>query len=506
MDYTAEAQGAQDLGALETAMLNTSRIAQSGLKLIDPLSTSVQMWTKAGTAIGEYTDHFVIANQAMYWPQTSNDSVEYHKAVESTRTGLVTSHDAITGGSAGGGIPLLLENVGRNIQYAADTVKAIQEYVDKQLAALAIANGPKTGGASKGGGVTSTPSAADQAAAKDAMFKLLKPEVVRAGGTLNSLGTFLRQSGKTLLSASSQLKWVGPGAGAGAPGGVPGAAPGGVPSTAPGGVPGGAPTDAGAPPGQDAGGAEAGAGGETPGAGGEMPGGDTGLAGMPPAAAPAMPPPVKLPTIPGPNLPGMPPPVAIPPIAPLPVRPGTGARGIGRIGGGGPGGIGGGIGGGPVKGDGGLKTGNGFQQIPRAGQQVSATPVPSGGQAPAAPSGLSSGSGAGAGSAGGGMPPMMPPMGGAGAGGGGRNGKGSPLRPVGRRRERRDEDTPGVPVGLRGRAGKDLPGAFPAVPANTRRRQDSGPSAETLQLLDEELWQVDETEAAAPQATPRLTN
>ncbi|MET7282297.1 hypothetical protein ABZS29_28975 [Kribbella sp. NPDC005582] len=493
MDYSQIATDAMDLTMLISAMQDISDKAQSGLNLLEPLSTSIQMWNAAGEGINTYSDRFLEANQGlMSVYRSTGDAQEYATAVRATQTALEVAGEAIGGGRTGG-ITRQIENAGRNLKWAADSVEAIRAAFAQDVQNHVATYGP-VGNSTMGAAGTGH---------EQVLFEFHKPNVVRAGGLLNQLGTSLQQFGQTITELSGSLRWAGPGAGttANAQGTAPGVTPGGVP----GGVPGGTPTDTGAPPAQGAGtGADPG---QTPGAGGEMPGGDTGLAGMPPTAPPpTMPPPVKLPPLQTPHLPGMPPPVAIPPIAPLPVRPGTGARGIGRIGGGGPGGIGGGIGGGPVKGGGGLKTGNGFQQIPRAGQQVSAAPAPSGGQAPVAPSGLTSGSGAGAGATGGGMPPMMPPMGGAGAGGGGRNGKGSPLRPVGRRRERRDEDTPGVPVGLRGRAGKDLPGAFPAVPANTRRRQDSGPSAETLQLLDEELWQVDETEATAPQATPRLSN
>ncbi|MFI5736312.1 hypothetical protein ACIA49_39725 [Kribbella sp. NPDC051587] len=504
MNYAANVSTTNDLGTLVSEMAEFNRKAQSGRKLLAPLSTSIQMWEKAGTAIGEYAGHFAIANQALErFYTSSDDSTEYYKAVRNTQVALDKSHNSITAGTAGTGIPDMLESARSTIQFTADTVQILQDYVTEQVGLMKQANAPQAvDGGTEVNGMVYVPTADEQKTNIQNTINLIRPKVIQAGATLDYLADYLQSSGTSIVSASSQMKWVGPGAGAGA-----GAPPGGVPGGAPGGVPGGAPTDAGGPAGQEAGGAptDAGAGGETPGAGGEMPGGDTGLAGMPTAPPPVMPPPVKMPTVPSPHLPGMPPPVAMPPVAPLPVRPGTGARGIGRIGGGGPGGIGGGIGGGPGKGGGGLKTGNGFQQIPRAAQQVSAAPAPSGGQAPTAPTGLSSGAGAGAGSSGGGMPPMMPPMGGAGAGDG-RNGKGAPIRPVGRKRDRRDEETPGVPVGLRGRAGKDLPGAFPAVPANTRRRQDSGPAAETLQLLDEELWQVDEAEVAAPQATPRLAN
>jgi hypothetical protein len=106
---------------------------------------------------------------------------------------------------------------------------------------------------------------------------------------------------------------------------------------------------------------------------------------------------------------------------------------------------------------------------------------------------------------------MMPP-GGMGAAGPGNNRAGKPgagtIRPVGRKRDRQNGETPGIPAGLRGKAGKDLPGSFPAVPASTRRRQEQHPAADTLQLLDEDLWKVEQTEvaAAAPKPPRRLAN
>jgi hypothetical protein len=100
---------------------------------------------------------------------------------------------------------------------------------------------------------------------------------------------------------------------------------------------------------------------------------------------------------------------------------------------------------------------------------------------------------------------MMPPGGMApGTGGGNRAGKpgAGTVRPVGRKRDRQQGDTPGVPAGLRGKAGRELPGAFPSAPASTRRRYEDE-AAETLQLLDEELWKVEESATAAPATQQR---
>ncbi len=195
----------------------------------------------------------------------------------------------------------------------------------------------------------------------------------------------------------------------------------------------------------------------------------------------------------------------VPPMSTLPVGgvPGgyTGGAGAGKV-------PGGGIGGGGLPGaggGGGSQKGVADSQLPRAVPETGSSQGPlSGGRAPASPSGLAGGTGAAAGQGGGGMPPMMPPMGG--AAGAGSNKAGRPgngmIAPGNRRRDRQQGDTPGVPVGLRGRAGKDLPGAFPAVPVNTRRRKEKTEAANTLQLLDEDLWKVEATDAkAAPPAT-----
>lgn len=323
-------------------------------------------------------------------------------------------------------------------------------------------------------------------------------------------------------------------------------------------------TDAGGVGGADAGGAggadqagmdgaaaaDAGMGGAGGGTGtGDLPGGmpggvtggenGTGLAGLPTLTAPPALPTVNLPTLPSgglpnPNLPGGMP-IGSMPIGGLPTRgmqlPGStvgGARGLGADklklpGGLGNGGLGsGGLGSGGL-GSGGLKTGDftmpkpesglprasltstGEQQIARVGEQMSPQQPVSGGRPPTAP-GATGLAGTGSPNAGaGGAPPMMPPGAMGGAGGGGRGGKpgAGTIRPTGRKRDRRDGDTPGVPVGLRGKAGKDLPGAFPSVPASTRRRQEKNQPADTLQLLDEDLWKVEESEAVAVPSTPR---
>jgi hypothetical protein len=198
----------------------------------------------------------------------------------------------------------------------------------------------------------------------------------------------------------------------------------------------------------------------------------------------------------------------IPPTSPLGIGPGSKGK-LPSLGGPGKGGGGlGGLGGGGL--GKGLRNGlpdlakvgdpalRGDPQIARAGQQVSAPAQPSTGQAPAAPNGLAgSPAGTPAGGSGGAPPPMMPPGAGAG-GGGGRGGKpgAGAIRPVNRKRKSQEDETPGVPIGLRGKAGRSLPGGFPMVPASSRRRADEREKADTIELLDEELWKVEEAEAA----------
>jgi hypothetical protein len=88
---------------------------------------------------------------------------------------------------------------------------------------------------------------------------------------------------------------------------------------------------------------------------------------------------------------------------------------------------------------------------------------------------------------------MVPPMAGAGAGMAGRGGgpgSGAATRPGPARR--RDGRTPGLPAVLSGKAGKANPDAF-----TVRRRQAAAESdiPTTVQLIDEDLWQVEQAPA-----------
>lgn len=87
-------------------------------------------------------------------------------------------------------------------------------------------------------------------------------------------------------------------------------------------------------------------------------------------------------------------------------------------------------------------------------------------------------------------PPPMAPMAGAGAGGGGSPGDGKGPGSPERRRPARN--VPGVPKRLRGRAGTlDSTPAFMATPASAARPREAEPT--TVEVLDERLWQVEET-------------
>ena len=277
-----------------------------------------------------------------------------------------------------------------------------------------------------------------------------------------------------------------------APGSAPGASPEQSPSGAqsPAGADPSTATQANqAAPGQAANPAQAGAG---PSQGGASPAGSAGGGGSAPdpslagglGAAPTIPPPTLPPATPlgPPVVPGGGGPMM--PMIP-PAFPGAGIRGGG---GGGGGGFGGGgripgvsIGGSAASGS-----------IPAAGPTVSTPPVPTAGTAPAAqggPTAAQSTTGAG-----GGIPPMMPPMGGAAAGGGRGGGPGSGAAQRPGRNRRRDEPTPGLPAVLSGKAGKADLHAFTA---RTRATAPESDVPTTVQLIDEDLWQVAEP-APAP--------
>ncbi|MFC6022180.1 hypothetical protein ACFP2T_39240 [Plantactinospora solaniradicis] len=160
---------------------------------------------------------------------------------------------------------------------------------------------------------------------------------------------------------------------------------------------------------------------------------------------------------------------------------GNGA-GLSGIGGGGVGGIGGaGIGGGGA--------GIGPAAIPQAASPVGApAQVAPSGPPPAWPSAVPTGAATAAGTPM--MPPMMPPMAGAGAGGATGTGPGpGAARSSATGRGRGSQNpTPGMPAMLTGKAGKGNP--HPVPPRARRIRETDAPA--TVELIDEDLWQVGE--------------
>lgn len=194
--------------------------------------------------------------------------------------------------------------------------------------------------------------------------------------------------------------------------------------------------------------------------------------------APTMPPGLTAGTVPPPTTGG--------PTPMMPIGPGAA---FGSAAGGTRGGGGGGGGGPRVPG---VSVGN--SQIPAAASPVGSASAPTAPAGPAAPGTLApTGGGAGAGGGGGGgMPPMMPPMGGGmgaaaaglGGGGGGPGGPGGLSRP--RDRKRDNGQTPGMPGLLSGKAGKADQNAF------RRNRTVESDIPTTVQLIDEDLWQVEE--------------
>lgn len=525
-DYTAAATSAQKLAELQTAMAEIDGYAQSEQALVGPLQTSQRMWGSAGETLDTALAGFPPVNNELLaaWKSPSDSSV-YRSASEETTNALKSSR-AVIGSPAGvcteefgsGGIPNMLFNLVDTITQTAAASQAGTVAVDQanQLFTQWLAANP-----------LATPEQIDLANAT--LTNGARPAVVRAGQALDTLAQAYATTGSGIVSAAQGLKWVGPGSGNSVPGGTTPGGGGRQPETS-----GGDQGDQqggdqvgdqagqqGGEQGGDQAGQEGGqAGDEQGGDPGEMPGGQptgpgTGLAGMPTIPTPPPLPPLTMPSMQPPNTP-LTPPAGLPltplPVGGLPVGASGLPRGGGASGGGGklPGGIGGGIKAGDIPKPGTTQNlaATGQNQIARAGEQLSPQPPLSGGKAPATSGGTGLAGSTPSGTGAGGVPPMMPAGTGAmGAGGGGRAGKSGAagtIRPTGRKRDRQNEETPGVPVWLRGKAGKDLPGAFPAVPANTRRRQDKGP-ADTLQLLDEDLWKVEETEAVAPVTPPRPT-
>lgn len=354
-----------------------------------------------------------------------------------------------------------------------EAAKGAVDAINTVMGAAAAATAGGTGGGPGG------QAAAGAAALVSPADLVPPPEPIPAA--MQALIAAMPPMGTAMVQAlaNAQGKWP-PGAGQDGPGSSP--------SASPGATPGGSPTDAGAQQGgqqaggQQAGGEQAGgeqAGGEQPGQEGAVPpGGEPGLQGGP--AAPVLPPPTTTPL--PPFTPSTPPTTPLTPFTPI-------------------GGIGGGIGGGGGGGIGGGGGGGGPKNIPVAASPLKAAATPAIGVAPSL-SGSSVGGTASTGTAGaggyGGMPMM--PMSGMGGGGGGGPKPGTGPRSVTGRGGKPSSSVPGLPPTLQGKAGSVDRNAFPAPskPTLRERNEDTG----KLELLDEEMWQVDETPAASNEAAP----
>jgi hypothetical protein len=324
--------------------------------------------------------------------------------------------------------------------------------------------------------LSAVPAGPAAAAAVEAIIAQLRVLVEQAAQLLQQLDQMFADSAQRVSGASNGTPWDGPQAGAaqaattaagagaaGAAGGAAGAAAGATTGAA------GGATGAGATAG--AGGGPTAAGGGAAGAAGGAPG----LAGV--TAPPVSLPPGGLPTIPPVSTPPMPtlPPV-VPPVGPL----GSGTGGAYR-----PGRFGAGV---PPL------TGTAGGAIPRAGKAVIGVAPLAAAQAPAPPvttgpgtAGTTTGTGMGRM-----MPPMMMPPVGGGAGAGNSPKPGTPDNRDAGHRNRPLRAVPGVPPRLRGRSEK-LAGtpAFLGGAGRPTTRRDSDPDS-TPQLLDEELWQVEQ--------------
>ncbi|MGQ0840903.1 WXG100 family type VII secretion target [Actinokineospora sp.] len=322
----------------------------------------------------------------------------------------------------------------------------------------------------------------------------------QSGQQMDQLATTYRTAEQAVIAAGSGGPWTGPLDSAGAPaGGAPGA-PGALPAGGAGpgaAAAGGDPAAAGGAPAAGAGGGAPAAGGGAPTGGGApgggTPGGGPSLDGLAPGTAPILPPGLGQP------------PTSLPPLTPtlppvggggLPIIPPISA--IGAAGGGGRSGAGG-----FNPRTAGLRVpgvslgGLGTPSIPQAAQPVAPVPTAlTSGQPPALSqtagttqptTGQTVGSG-------GGMPPVAPPMTGI-AGSGGKPGPGRADRKPPTGRGRGPNPTPGLPTLLRGKAGKTDPLGFPPPFHPTRRERAA--DVPTIQLLDDELWQVEDAPVPA---------
>jgi hypothetical protein len=555
MDYTAKA-GAGSIAELTAAMEELDLTAQSELSMVPRLEDSARMWQQAGTWVDEVQQSFTGAVQRMMpsWP-AKTDAPMFQERADTSTTSLSQSLSVINGG-----VQTSLQGLPPVIVQTANDVRARLAEFNAKIAEYNST--PQTLLSGKGGAVSNP--AADlenwipqlQRIVHDAgvalnglaaQYTAVTPVVTAAGAGVRWVGP---RAGSVQAGSGGTANAAAGGAGGASAAGDPGmdaaTAAGGAGgdeagAAAAGGGADGAGADAASAAGAGgagAGGAGAGGGGAAGDAGSALPSaetGGTGLAGggvgtLPPAQT-AIPGGAPGSNLPG-ALPGKPntaiPPGGLPllPIGGQQVPPAKAATGIGKftplpqaataLGGGG--GIGGTAGGGGGLGGAGLgdaksaikpatPAGTLNQSIPQVAKSVTGA-TPSTGQAPVLPGGPGNSlAGTSTGQAGTTMPPpMMPPGGLAGAAGGSRAKAGTgAVRPGSPVRQRPTGPTPGIPAGLRGRTKKDEQAGFPTVPplSNSKKQRRQTEEVETLQLLDEELWEIEQqSPATSPVAGP----
>ncbi|TDD61782.1 hypothetical protein E1263_06205 [Kribbella antibiotica] len=481
-DYAKQAEGATDLPALKEMANYFKTILDTEPKTMQYLRQEAVEWPRAGERIQQGGDTFLRTARDVKSLWIDAQGTAYMAAATVSANSISRSAEAITGSTAGGPSGGGKTDLAGQVDVLSNNLDTIRTSVATVITSIGNAIGAEM----MSGGEAVTGVKMD--------LTPLQGALKQVGAQMDLLANQYLAFGQQVVTMANGIKWEGAddgGASAAGPKKDPSnrtAAPSATaPQSAP---PGGTPPDTGGEGAPEAGGEGAPEGGA---AGGETPGGgDPGLSGMPPIDTPQVPGISNLPpsTIPKPHVTPITP---IPPLGAFQKSPVGGGKGGGGLGLGGLGGAkaGGGLGGAKV---GGLK---GIDSLPVAAKGIGeGSAGVTTGRAPTL-NGQTSAGGSAGGAAGGGSP-MMPPMSGAGAGGGGGGGKpgNGSTKPNGRQRQRAGGPTPGVPDRLRGKAGQ-RGGPAPAVVGKRRRTEAAA------QILDEELWAVENGTIEAPAAEPQ---
>lgn len=418
------------------------------------VTAKAQMWKAAQSELGQAGESMGKATDAIEPNWTDQAGTKFVGNTRNAKSVVDTWVRNIETSKPDAALDAVAKGIG-------DTFKVVQENQQKAQQALAAAQAAAPGG--------------NAAALKE---QIEKPFREANGQAMDQLDTLWDAAASAVQGAAGgaggqQQALSSAGGGGGAGGGGAGGGAGGP------GAGGGAQGQQGAGQQGAGAGAQQGAGAEN-GAATQDPSLSGGL-GAAPAAPPSVPP-AATPTVP----PSVPP--TIPPTIPPTVPPGAGVvpgTGVspGRVG--------------AIPG----VVGPGASTIPAAAAPISGPVVPTAGAAPTTTPAAATPPTSGTAVGGGAIPPMVPPMGAAGAGMGGRTGgagSGAVTRPGQARR--RDGRTPGLPAVLSGKAGKANPDAF-----TVRRREAAAESdiPTTVQLIDEDLWRVEQ--APAMDQPPRRT-